>query len=122
MSLSKANKIGLALAFLMGALDIVVIPTTPKDQPGPPMPIQVLDTVLGVITVVAVVIAWRSLSHGAIRITAGARILSMLTALPAFFVDGVPNPIRLLVAGFVVVTVLTVALLLSSSKSQAVAS
>jgi hypothetical protein len=117
MTLSKANKIGLALAFVMGVLDIVVIPTTPKDQPGPPMPVMILDTILGVITVVAVVIAWRSHSHGAIRITAGARILSMLTALPAFFVDGVPNPVRLLVAAFVVVTVLTVALLLSPSKA-----
>ena len=71
---------------------------TPEGEVGPPFGILVLGPSVGVITVVAVVIAWTKANRGAIRVAAGARIVSMLTALPAFFVDVPAGSSRSLVA------------------------
>ena len=101
---SKANKVGLVLAGLLGVADLTVLANpTPPGQVGPPLGILVLDTVLGVITVVAVGLAWRS------------RSLSMVSALPAFFA-GVPAFLVALVSVFTVVTVATVVLMLMPSR------
>ena len=70
---------------------------------------------MGVITVVAVVIGWRAARRSALRVAAGARILSAITALPAFFVD-VPAALKLLVSVFVVVTVVAVVLMLAPAR------
>ena len=64
---------------------------------------------------IAVIIGWVKANRGAIRVAAGARIVSMLTALPAFFVD-VPWFIKLLVTAFTIVTVVSVVLMLSPSR------
>ena len=86
--LSTKNKVGLVIAGLLGLADIpAVLMPTPEGEVGPPFGILVLGSICGVITVVAVVIAWTKANRGAIRVAAGARIVSMLTALPAFFVD-----------------------------------
>ena len=45
---------------------------------------------MGVVTLVAAVLVARSGNGPALRVMAVARILSGLTALPAFFVTGVP--------------------------------
>jgi hypothetical protein len=83
---------------------------------GPPFAILLIDGVLGLITVVAVVVAWRSGRRGAVRIAAGARIISMITALPAFFVD-VPAALQALVGVFVVLTIACVAMMLTPSRA-----
>jgi hypothetical protein len=75
----------------------------------------VIDTLLGVITVIAVVMAWRTARRGPVRIAAGARIISLVTALPAFFVD-VPAGVQALVGLFAVVTIASVALMLAPSR------
>jgi hypothetical protein len=107
-----ANKVGLALAGLLGAVDLTSLAmTTPPGEVGPPLGILVLDTLLGLVTVVAVVIAWRTRSRGLVRLAAGARILSMITALPAFFA-GVPAFLVAIVAAVVVLTVVAVVLML----------
>ena len=67
------------------------------------------------ITIVAVVIAWRTGRRGAARIAAGARIVSMVTALPAFFA-GVPAGLLLIVSLLVVLTIACVALMLLPSR------
>ena len=71
-----------------------------------------LGGLLGVATLVAVAVAWRKGGRGALRTVAGARVLSMLTAVPAFFVD-VPAVVTVLVAVFVVLTVACVVLVLA---------
>jgi hypothetical protein len=107
-----ANKVGLVLAGLLGASDLTsLLMTTPPGEVGPPLAILVLDTLLGLVTVVAVVVAWRTRSRGLVRLAAGARILSMVTALPAFFA-GVPAFLVAIVAGVVVLTIVTVVLML----------
>jgi hypothetical protein len=113
LPLSRINKAGLAVAGLLGLLDIASpLMATPEGEVGPPFPILVLDAVLGVITVVAVVIAWRTARRGLVRVAAGARIISALTAFPAFFVD-VPVGLKVGVGIFVLVTAVSVAMMLA---------
>ncbi|MBU2662626.1 hypothetical protein KOI35_03825 [Actinoplanes bogorensis] len=117
MELSRVNKAGLVIAFLLGLSDIASAfsPTPDGAESGPPYAILLIDAVLGVITLVAVVWAWRTGRRGAVRIAAGARIISMLTALPAFFV-GVPAALQFAVGLFVVVTIASVAMMLVPSR------
>ena len=122
--LSTKNKVGLVIAGLLGLSDLpaAFMPATSgataNGEVGPPFGILVLGTICGVITVIAVVIAWVKANRGAIRVAAGARIVSMLSALPAFFVD-VPAGIKILVAVSVVLTVISVVLMLSPARQTA---
>jgi hypothetical protein len=117
--LSKVNKAGLVLAFLLGLADMSApFQPTPDGEVGPPFAILLLGGVLGLITVVAVVIAWRTSRRGPIRIAAGARIISVITALPAFFVD-VPASVKVLVGIFVLLTVATVTMMLAPARRPA---
>jgi len=114
--LSRKNKVGLGLAAALGLLDMtsmVGVLTPDSDGPGPPAGVLVGDAVLGLITVVAVVHAWRTASRTGSRVVAASRILSAITALPALFVTGVPAWAVALVAVLVVVTVVVIALVLS---------
>ncbi|HEY6422661.1 MAG TPA: hypothetical protein VIY28_05295 [Pseudonocardiaceae bacterium] len=113
--LSLKNKIGLGLAGLLGLVDTtsLLIGQPGPGEVGPPFAVLVAYSVLGLITLVAVVYMWRSRSRVGGRIVAGSRILSMIIALPAFFVDGVRSGVVVLVAVGVVVTVVTVGLVLS---------
>jgi hypothetical protein len=118
-ALSRLNRIGLVLAGLLGLTDVLSIPTTPAPgagEEGPPVEVLIAATVLGVITLVAVVWAWRTGSRVAARIVAGSRILSAVTALPAFFVEGVPPLLVGLAAAGVLVTIITVGLVLSRPR------
>jgi hypothetical protein len=117
VKLSKLNKTGLVIAILLGLADLTApFQPTPDDaEEGPPFAILVIDSVLGLITVIAAVVAWRTAKRGAVRVVAGARIISMVTALPAFFVD-VPAAVQVLVGLFVVVTIACVVMMLTPSR------
>jgi hypothetical protein len=116
MQFTKLNRAGLIIALLLGLLDLSSPFTpTPDGEDGPPYAILLIDAVLGLITVIAVVIAWRTARRGAVRIAAGARIISAVTALPAFFVD-VPAALQAAVGLFVVVTITCVVLMLAPSR------
>jgi hypothetical protein len=62
--------------------------------------------------VVAVTIGWRQASARSIRLAAGTQIVSVLTALPAFFVDRPPLN-RLLLAIVLAATLVAVVLMLT---------
>ncbi|MEO7422147.1 MAG: hypothetical protein ABIU87_07120 [Ornithinibacter sp.] len=115
-SVSRRQKVGLALAGLisLGSIPSVLSPT-PDGQVGPPSVVLWADTVLGVVGIVAVIIAWRHGSRGALRVLAGALIIAALTTLPAFFVD-IPIGIKALAAASVLLTVAAVVLMFSSSR------
>jgi hypothetical protein len=114
--LSKLNKTGLVLAFLLGLADLTSpFQPTPDGQVGPPYPILILDGLLGLITVVGVVVAWRTARRGVVRIVAGARVISMITALPAFFVD-VPAGLKALVGLVTIITIASVAMMLAPAR------
>lgn len=113
--LSHRQKIGLVLA---GLLNIASVPSvlmpTPEGDVGPPDAVLLISSVVGLIGVVAVVLAWRG-SAVALRVAAGAVILPTLTALPAFFVD-VPAWVRLGVVVSVLLAVAAVVLMFSTAR------
>ncbi len=119
MILTTKNKVGLAIAGLLGLSDLpAFLEKTPDGEVGPPFGILVVGSICGLVTVVAVIVAWAKANRGAIRVAAGARVISMLTALPAFFVD-VPAFIKLLVTAFVILTVVSLVLMLSPARQTA---
>jgi hypothetical protein len=81
------------------------------------MSILVVSSVLGVIGVVAAILAWRD-NRVALRVAAGAIIIVTLTGLPAFFVD-VSMFVKGLVGVSVVLTVVTVVLMFSGDRRLA---
>ena len=113
------QKVGFVLAGLLSAANIpgVFFPT-PEGQEGPPMAILIASAILGVIGLVAVIIAWRSGNRAAVRVAAGAIIVNLLTTLPAFFVD-VSAGIKLLSGVAVLLSVLAVAMMFSPSRQPA---
>lgn len=78
------------------------------------MAILIVGSVLGLIGLAAVVMAWRG-NRVALRVAAGAIIVVTLTGLPAFFVD-VPMFVKALVGFSVLLTVLAVVLMFSGDR------
>jgi hypothetical protein len=116
--LTTRNKVGLVLAALLALGDLAsLLQPTPDGEVGPPFSILLVDGLLGVLTIVGVVIAWRSASRGAIRVVAGSRIISAITALPAFFVD-VPAALKVLVGVIVLVTVAVVVMIMTPARDR----
>lgn len=104
----KAIRTGLVLAFLLGLSDIPQVLIT--DGENPPMGVAIAATVLGVVTVAAVVLAWRG-SRTGFTVTAVTRALSALSALPALVVDDVPVAIRVVTVVFIALTVASLVLI-----------
>jgi hypothetical protein len=108
MHRSKLFVTGLVIAGLLGLGDLITPLTT--DGETPPMAVALIGAVLGLITVAALVPAWRG-SRAAVTTIIVTRLLSAVTALPAFFVDDVPGFAVAAAATGIVVTLATVALL-----------
>ena len=87
MKRTTVTTAGLVLAGLLGLGDVIGIVTGGVD--GPPFPVLIAGAVLGVITLVGVVLGWRGSRAGIVTVIV-TRLLSALTAVPAFFVDDVP--------------------------------
>jgi hypothetical protein len=113
--LTTRQKVGLVLGGLYCLTNIpsVLFPSTGGED-NPPMSILVVSSVLGVVGLVAVVLAWRG-NRPALRIAAGAIIIITLTGLPAFFVD-VPMAVKALVGSSVVLSVVIVVLMFSGDR------
>jgi hypothetical protein len=114
---STKNKVGLGLALFYALVNLpsAVLPAPEGAEDGPPMAILVVCSVLAAVALVAGVMAWRTGSRPAARLTAASLIIITLTSLPAFFVD-VPAAIKILVAAGVVLTVVFTVLIFSPSK------
>lgn len=113
--LSPRQRIGLVLA---GLLILTTVPSvfmpTPEGEVGPPFAVLLLSTVVGLVGVFALVLAWRG-NAAAMRVVALAVIIPILTALPAFFVD-VPAWVRLMVAASVLLAIAAVVLMFSTAR------
>ena len=112
---STRQKVGLVLAGVMSAANIssVLFPT-PDGDAGPPIGVLVAGSILGIVGLAAVIVAWRG-NRVAARVAAGAIIIATLTGLPAFFVEGIPAGVRILVGVSVLWTVVAVYLMFSAS-------
>jgi hypothetical protein len=110
------QKVGLVLAGIYSFAQIpgVLAGSPDPGEEGPPLAILVVGAILGVIGLVAAVLAWRG-QRVALRVCAGAVIVCTLTGLPAFFVD-VPMAIKALVGFSVVLTVVIVVLMFSGDR------
>jgi len=112
---SPRQRAGLVIA---GLLSLVSLPSmllpTPDGEVGPPYEILVLSTVLGLVGLIAVALAWRG-NRVALRVAAGAIIVNLLTSLPALFVD-VPSAVKVLVAAGILVSVVALILMFSTAR------
>lgn len=116
------QKIGIGLCGLILVLQVIDIPTPPSsDEVGPPFVVLIADYVIGVIGLIALIVGLVRRSRAALRVAAGALILIMVTALPAFFAP-VPPAVRLLVAAAVLVSLLAIGLMLTPASKKAVQS
>jgi hypothetical protein len=117
---SRRQRVGLVLAGLLSAANTlsVVGGPTPEGEVGPPMVVLLAGTVLGVVGLLAVVVAWRSDNRAALRVAAGALIISALTAVPALFVD-IPAALKIVAAVGVLLTIAAVVLMFSAEHRPA---
>lgn len=117
---SGRQRAGLVLAGLLSLGNVLsgFGGPTPEGEVGPPPVVIWAGIALGVVGLVAVVIAWRSGSRGALRVAAGALIIPALTAVPAFFVD-VPAWLKVAAALSVLATIAAVVLMFSSQRRPA---
>jgi hypothetical protein len=112
------QKVGLVICGLYSLTNIPsVLFSAPDGEEGPPLAILAVDSIRGVVGLVAAIMAWRG-NRVALRVAAGAIIVITLTGLPAFFVD-VPMAIKALVGFSVVLTVVTVVLMFSAERRPA---
>jgi len=111
------RRIGLVILGLLSLGDIATPVLT--DGETPPYAVAALAAVLGVVSLVLVVRAYRDPSRP-LRLLIGLRVLSAVAALPAFFVADVPAGAQAAAAGAVVLTAAGV-LLTATGRSVAVA-
>lgn len=112
--LSTKNKVGLALAAVLGLNGALVSPFVLADaDKGPPLAVLIIGAVLGVITLILVLYTARTASRTGARAIAGVRIVSALLSAPAFFVSHVAPTSVVMASAVIIVTVVTIVLLLS---------
>jgi hypothetical protein len=119
MAWSNPNKLGLALLAACGLVNMIPFPMPDEAEAGPPLGVLIAAGILGLIAVIAVVHAWRTGNKRSVWIAVVVSILNALLAVPAFFVDGVPSGVRMLVGVFIVATVLGIALALRPNRATA---
>ena len=115
-----ATRVGLVLACLLGLLDIGGGITQLGSDALLPMAVAATTIVLGLITVVLVPFAWRGAGWAGWTVIA-TRALSALTALPAFFVSGVPAAAVIAATAGITLTVVAIALILMRGRGQGAA-
>jgi hypothetical protein len=107
---------------LLGILSVIEL-TGPLTTDGqhPPMIIALIGSVLGLISVVLAVLAWRGRMAAAVGLCV-LRVLSALTALPAFWVTGVPGPVVAVAGTSIMLTIVGVVLTLAGLRRPVPAS
>ena len=113
-----ARRIGLVIFGLLSLGDIATLALT--DGESPPYAVAAVAALLGIVSLVLAVQAFRDPSRP-LRLLIGLRVLSAITALPAFFVPDVPAGPQAAAAGVVVLTAMGV-LLAAGGRKVAVAS
>ena len=107
--------VGLVLAGLLGLSDAIGPLTGTGD--GPPFAVLLADSILGIVTMVGVVLGWQGKRSGIVAVIV-TRILAALSALPAFFVTGVPAPAVTIAVVGIAVTLLAVALVAPALRTR----
>lgn len=118
MRTSSGRRAGLLLLGLVSLGDVATILVT--DGETPPYAVAALALVLGLGSLWLVVRALRDL-EGSLRLLIGLRVLSAVSAVPAFFASDVPAAARLAAAAVVGLTAVGVLLVAPTRRAPAVA-
>jgi hypothetical protein len=118
MDSSTGRRSGLAIFGLLSVGDITGIFFTDGDHP--PYAVAAVAALLGLVSIVLVVQAWRDPSRP-LRLLTGLRVLSAVTAIPAFFVADVPAGLQVM-AGVIIVLTAVGVVLTARPRTTAVAS
>jgi hypothetical protein len=114
--MSALYRSGIVLLGILSVIDLTAPLYT--DGQHPPMIIAVIGSVLGLVSILLAVLAWRGRTAAAVGLCV-VRVLSALTALPAFWVTGVPGPVVAVAGTFVVLTIVGVVLTLAGLRQPA---
>jgi hypothetical protein len=107
-AMNGSIRAGLVVLGLLSVGDIAGLALT--DGQHPPYPVAAIGAVLGVASLYFVVRAWQG-SRSALRPLFAMRIISALSAAPAFFVSDVPTAAVVSAAAIIVLTAVGVVLL-----------
>ena len=117
--MTRANKTGLVLASLLGLLDVInlfsINTPFPEGMTTPPDWLVILVAILGLVTLAAIVPAWRGNHRAVVVVVVVTRILSAISAVPAYFVN---VPFYILITTTVLVVVTILARLVDTSKES----
>ena len=114
--MSRTFKTGLVLLGVLSLADIAGVLTT--DGEHPPMSIAIASAVIGLISLALVVAAWRGARRAVVPLVV-LRVLSALSAVPAFFVTDVPGAALVAAGAGIGLTVLGLALVLTPARQPA---
>ena len=105
--MKSSMKLGLVLMALLSIGDIATLPLS--DGHHPPLAFNIFSAILGAASLPLIVQVWRR-EPRALRPLIVLRVVSALTAVPAFVVGGVPAPALVAASAIVVVTAAAVVL------------
>ena len=114
--MSRSYRVGLIILCVLSVADLASPLIT--DGQHPPMFIALIGSAFGVISIVLSILAWRGRSAAAITLVV-VRLLSALTAVPAFAVPGVPTGPMIIAGVFIALTLTGVIAVLSGSRRPA---
>lgn len=113
--MSRTFRAGLVVFGLLSVADL----STPlvTDGEHPPMSIAIVAAVIGLISLGLVVLAWRGVRRAVVPLVV-LRVLSALTAVPAFLEPGVPGAAKAAAGAGIVVTAVALILVLVPARQQ----
>jgi len=115
---SRAFRGGLIVLAVLSVLDLLGPLFT--DGKHPPMAVALVGSVLGLASLALVVSAWRNGLRALLPLMA-LRVLSALTAAPAFFVSDAPVAAVVAASAIIVLTIVGIVLVLPATRRPTVA-
>lgn len=110
---TTSYRIGLVALGVLSVGDLAAPLLT--DGEAPPMSIALIGSALGLLSLILVFLAWRGRVAAAVGVVV-LRVLSALTAVPAFLFDGVPTTAKVLAGIAITVTVIGCVLVLGGLR------
>lgn len=111
--MNTSAKAGLVILGLLALVDLSAPFIT--DGEHPPLAVALISAALGLASLVCLPAAWKG-SRTATLALAGTRVVSVLLAVPAFFVGGIPAGVFAIVGVTLALTVLGVVLALAGTR------
>jgi hypothetical protein len=112
----RSYRIGLIVLAVLSVVDLLGPLLT--DGTNPPMSIALIGAAIGLASLALILPAWRG-SRRAMWCLVGLRLLSALSAVPAFFISDVPAAAVGVAAAMIVVTLLGVGLVVAGTRQIA---